>query len=67
MERNLVQKGMDYLRMDYLRKVGRQLLASDSNDEVIDVSLVTNDKQKDAKPLSEPLQSEIQNLHSEIK
>ena len=62
MERNLVQKGVDYLK-----KVGKQLLASDSNDEVVDVSLVANDKQKDAKPLSESLQSEIQNLHSEIK
>lgn len=61
MERGLVQKGIDYLK-----KVGRQLFVSGSNSEVVE-NRPNVDNQKDKRPLSESIQSEIQNFDSELK
>ena len=61
MERDLVQKGIDYLK-----KVGRQLFVSGSNSEVVE-NQPNGDNQRDKKPLSESIQSEIQNFDSEVK
>jgi hypothetical protein len=57
MERSLVQKGIDYLK-----KVGNQLVGVSGKEAV-----VVKDKQADIKPISAQLQSEIQNLESEMK